>query len=310
MLYKVFVDESGNKEYKVPYSRDFIKNPPPFEKYEEFWRDNYFVLCGVRVKQDVLRIINPKINELKKEYFGTHKVEIKSDWLRNPHQRKKRYLIPFGISIERLSEFGEKFIDLIGTHQEELKLVAVVFDKRCYGDAKRQKGEGLPLLKTAQVLFERLQYAGNYHIVIFDQMESSLKLSAAQHSRILNVFQENDGMEKIYVEKYDKITDIKFMQSCNENFLQVADICAYNIFRQFVEFGREWIGQNKVKNGVVTMNMYSYFNRIRCNFLYNPLDRRVRGIGLTCIPDSTKVNWNLLDGCLDNNSDRKKTPQK
>jgi len=306
MLYKVFIDDSGKKEYKNPYSKDFIDNPPPLEKYEDFWRDNYFVLCGIRVKQDDLKVINSKINKLKKEYFGTHKIEIKSDWLRNPHRRKKHYLIPFSVSVERLNEFGEKFIDLIGEHKEQIKLMAVVFDKRFYGDAKRQKSEGIPLLKTAQVLFERLQYVGNYHIVIFDQMESSLKLSVGQHDKILNVFQKNHGMEKIYVDEYDKITDIKFMQSCNENFLQVADICAYNIFRQFVEFGREWAGQRKSRDGKIVMNTYSYFDRVRCNFLYNPLNRQVRGVGLTCVPDIDKVNWNLLDGCFDN----KKTPQK
>lgn len=306
MLYKVFIDESGKKEYKNPYSRDFIKNPPPLEKYEDFWRDNYFVLCGIRIKQDNLKIINPKINEIKKEYFGTHKIEIKSDWLRNPHKRKKHYLTPFNIIAERLNEFGEKFIDLIGEHKKNLKIVAVVFDKRFYGDAKRQKSEGIPLLKTAQVLFERLQYAGNYHIVIFDQMESSLKLSVGQHDKILNVFQKNHGMEKIYVDKYDKITDIKFMESCNENFLQVADICAYNIFRQFVEFGREWTGQNKSKNGKVSMSAYPYFDRIRCNFLYNPFNKQVRGVGLTCVPDVKKLDWGLLDGCFNN----KKTSQK
>ena len=306
MFYKVFIDESGKKEYKNPYSKDFISNPPPLEKYEDFWRDNYFVLCGVRMKQEDLKVINPKINELKKEYFGTHEVEVKSDWLRNPHKRKKHYLIPFKVSAERLNEFGGKFIDLIGEYKEQLKLIAVVFDKRFYGDAKRQKSEGIPLLKTAQMLFERLQYAGNYHIVIFDQMESSLKLTIGHHDRILNVLQKNAGMEKIYVDEYDKITDIKFMQSCNENFLQVADVCAYNIFRQFVEFGREWAGQSKSKNRKVVMSTYPYFDRIRCNFLYNPWNRKVRGVGLTCVPDIDKLNWGLLDGCFNN----KKTPQK
>lgn len=27
MIYKVFVDDSGKKEYITPYSRDFIENP-------------------------------------------------------------------------------------------------------------------------------------------------------------------------------------------------------------------------------------------------------------------------------------------
>lgn len=305
MLYKVFIDESGKKEYITPYSKDFIDNPPVFEKYEDFWRDNYFVLCGVRVKQDDLKIINPKINKLKKDYFKTHKVEVKSDWLRNPHQRKKRYLKPFNIAAEKLNEFGEKFVDLIEEHNEQLKIIAVVFDKRYYGDAKRQISEGNPLLKSTQILFERLQYAGNYHIVIFDQMESCLKLTIGQHDKILSVYRENIGMEKIYVDEYDKISDIKFMRSCHENFLQIADICAYNIFRQFVEFGREWSGKS-VKDGRRIMKTYPYFDKIRCNFFYHPLNKQVRGYGLTCIPDMKKINWNILKECFRN----KKTPQK
>lgn len=54
MLYKVFVDESGKKEFITPYSRDFVDNPPLFGTYEQFWWENYFVLCAVRVKQDNL----------------------------------------------------------------------------------------------------------------------------------------------------------------------------------------------------------------------------------------------------------------
>lgn len=269
MLYKVFIDESGKKEYKNPYSKDFISNPPLLEKYEDFWRDNYFVLCGVRVKQKELVPVSPGNS------FSSCIVRFPVPGVRCPFPGARS---PF----------------------------PVVFDKRFYGDAKRQKSEGIPLLKTAQILFERLQYAGNYHIVIFDQMESSLKLTIGHHDRILNVLQKNAGMEKIYVDQYDKITDIKFMESCGENFLQIADVCTYNIFRQFVEFGREWTGQSKSKDGKVVMSAYSYFDRIRCNFLYNPFSKQVRGVGLTCVPDIDKVNWSLLDDCFNN----KKTPQK
>lgn len=305
MLYKVFIDESGKKEYLNPYAKEFVSNPPLFKDYSEFWRDNYFVLCGVRVKQNNLRIINTQINNLKKRYFGTHNVEIKSDWLRNPYQRKKHYLDVFNIKEEQLNKFGEDFVDIICNYNKQLKLIAVVFDKRYYGDAKRKTADGAPLSKTTQVLLERLQYAGGYHIVVFDQMESSLKLTIGHHNKILNVFQKNEGMEKIYVDKYNKITDIKFMKSSNENFLQIADICAYNIYRQFVEFGCEWFGKEKLKDGKSTMHVYQYFNRIRCNFFFNPQTKQVRGIGLCCLPDKDKVNWNVLEGCSNN----KKTPQ-
>lgn len=299
MIYKVFIDDSGKKDYLVPYSKNFIDDAPEFEKYENFWRDNYFVLAGIRIKQEDIGPINQKINLLKKKYFKTDKVEIKSDWLRNPYQRKKHYLNPYKISSEKLNEFGERFIDLIGKHKKKLKILAAVFDKRYYGDQKRQREEGKPLLKTTQILFERLQFAGNYNIVVFDQMESSLKVTTGQHGKILKVFEDNEGMERVFVQKYDAITDIKFIESKNENFLQIADSCAYNIFRQFVQYGREWS-----KTGHLTT--YPYFDRIRCNFFYNPKNNQVRGYGLVCIPDFNKINWDLLKNCFNN----KKSPPK
>lgn len=306
MLYKVFIDESGKKEYITPYSKEFIDSPPLFQNYPDFWRDNYFVLCGVRIKQSDLDVINKEISRLKKDFFGTHKVEVKSDWLRNPYQRKKHYLDIYDITPEKLNEFGDKFVDLIAKYKSGLKLIGVVFDKRFYGNAKRQKEEGSPLLKTVQCLFERLEYnTSGYNIVVFDQMESSLKLDVGQHDKILKVFQKNIGMEEIYVDKYTKITDIKFMKSSSENFLQIVDICGYNIFRQFVEFGREWTGKYKDKDGKMKMGVYKYFDKIRCNFLYHPFNKTVRGIGLICIPDLDKINWNVLEGCFNN----KKTPQ-
>jgi len=306
MLYKIFIDESGKKEYITPYSKEFIDSPPLYKNYPDFWRDNYFVLCGIRVKQKDVALVNEDINKLKKHFFRTNKVEVKSDWLRNPYQRKKHYLDVYDITPEKLNEFGDRYVDLIAQYKSELKLIGVIFDKRYYGYAKRQKADGNPLLKTVQCLFERLEYnTSGYNIVIFDQMESSLKLDIGQHDKILKVFQKNMDMEKIYVDKYTKITDIKFMKSKEENFLQIADICGYNIFRQFVAFGREWTGKCKDKNGRMKMNIYKYFDKIRCNFLYHPINKKVRGIGLVCIPDLDKINWNILEGCFNN----KKTPQ-
>ena len=299
MLYKVFIDDSGNKDYINPYSREFIDNSPLFKDYPRFWQDNYFVLCGVRVKQQDTGGINSDINTLKRNCFGTHNVEVKSDWLRNPHQRKKRYLDPYKITAQDLNTFGEGFVDLIGKHKRGLKLFAVVFDKRFYGDAKRKTVEGHPLSKTTQILFERIQYTGNLNILIFDQMESSLRLTHGDHDRILNVYRRNEGMDEIYVDRYDKIVDVQFKKSCAENFLQVADICAYNIYRQFLEHGRAWSGMERDKDGKATMDTYKYFERIRCNFAFHPLNpNKVRGVGLTCLPDSEKLNWNLLEGCF------------
>ncbi len=294
MSYHVFIDDSGQKEYFFPYSRDFVDAPPSFKDYPDLWRKNYFVLCGVRIKDDALGLINDKINALKKKYFNTSKVEIKSVWLRHPRQREMRYIKRFGISAERLNEFGKAFVALISENANDMKLFAVVFDKRYYGEQKRMTAEGTPLLKSAQVLFEKLEYSIGDNIVVFDQMEDHLRIDKGAHERILGVLGKNHGLEDIYVSHYSKIIDIKFKKSSGENFLQVADVCAYSIYRQFVEYGREWCGDRVDGQGTPVMAMYDYFEKIRHNFAHNLANQQVRGIGMTCIPDVAKKNWDLL----------------
>ncbi|PIR77837.1 MAG: hypothetical protein COU30_00290 [Candidatus Magasanikbacteria bacterium CG10_big_fil_rev_8_21_14_0_10_38_6] len=298
MLYKIFIDDSGKKEYITPYSRDFVENAPLFEDYEQFWRDNYFVLCGVRVAEKYLGEINHKINAIKKRCFSTHKVELKSDWLRNPHQREKHYIDPFGVTAEQLTACVDSIYELLYEYREQMKLLAVVFDKRWYGDRKRQTPDGHPLSKTAQIFLERIQYTNTYHIVVFDQMESSLQVHKGNNGKIFRVYQNKTEMERMYVSNFDKIADIKFIESKRENFLQIADLCAYNVYRQFVHYGREWCGENVDRDGKCRMNTYEYFEKIRCNFLYIPeRDNKVCGVGLTCIPDTNKTQWDVLDGC-------------
>ena len=295
MIYKVFVDDSGPKEYKTPYARSFVDTPPGFEDNEQFWRDNYFVLCGVRVKHEDIAEINEEVNKLKISYFGTKDIEIKSVWIRNNHQRKKRYLDPFKITDEKLNEFGESFIDLIEKHRDKMKLISIVFDKRFYG-RKRILPDGNPLYKTTQVLFERINKCGQYNLVIFDQMDESLKVTAGHHKIIVGIKDGNTGLNQFYMNEYENITDVIFTHSHNENFLQIADICAYNVHRQFTEYGRDWCGEYKDEQGKKTLRDYPYFNKIRCNFRYDG-DGQVRGVGLICVPDIQKLNWDLLKDC-------------
>ena len=89
MIYRVFIDDSGAKEYKNTFSSQDIKSPPSFIGNERYWRDNYFVMCGMRLHQKNISPINNIINGLKIDCFGTTKVELKSDWLRNPYQHQK-----------------------------------------------------------------------------------------------------------------------------------------------------------------------------------------------------------------------------
>lgn len=293
MLYKIFVDDSGTRDYHSPYSREFIDSPPDTNEYKDFWRKNYFVLCGIRINVEHVAEINSQINNIKDEFFGTRKVEIKSDWLRNPIKCKKKYINIYGITQEKLIALTEKIYELISWNCDKLKIIAVVYDKRFYGEEKRNSHEGDPLIKSVQVLLERIQYTNNPSIVVFDQFESQLKVTKGEHQEILKLASGKIKMQKDFVNEFINIKDIKFVKSSGENFIQIADLCAYNIYRQFVDYGRDWQGENENK----TMPMYKYFEKIKCNFLYHPNTMKVCGVGLTCIPDVGKVNWDLLQGC-------------
>jgi len=176
---------------------------------------------------------------------------------------------------------------LIARHQSDLKIISIVFDKRYFGDKKRSSLEGNPLVKTSQTLFKRLQYLGNKNLIIFDQMESSFKVTSGKHRLILSVLENKEKIGEIFVDNYTSIANIEFAKSSRENFLQMADICGYPIYRQFVHYGRQWCSPK-----IEQLKMYEYFDKIRHNFVDK--NTKVRGVGLVCLPDIEKVNWNIL----------------
>lgn len=303
MIYKVYIDDSGLKEFIDPYDADNVESPDKYsEKTRDFWNRNYFVLTGIRVKQSNLAQINSDIMALKISCFGTHEVEIKSNWLRIPLEREKHYLTPYKLNDKQLNEFGEKYIDLIAANPKSIKIISVVVDKRYF--KVRKPIEDDPLFRATQVILERINRMGDYNIVVFDQMESKKDLQIGKHEKMLKIYHNNDGMKKIYVKDYAQIVDFTITDSRNENFLQIADVCGYNIYRQFCEHGREWLGiGNKDRH---KLPCYKYFTRIVCNMSCSPYlehMNRIRGYGVSLIPDVAKNNWCLPGKCF-----RKKTP--
>lgn len=299
MPFKVFVDDSGEKDYSKthPYDYKLITNPLPWgDENTSYWRKNYFVLCGVRIDALKIQSIDRKINDLKREYFGTEDVEVKSIWLRNPKNRKVKYIDKFSIPEERVKEFGEKFIELIYKHNEEIKIIAVVFDKRCI----RRRSVYNPLLKTTQMLLERIHLQGQLQnkesVVVFDQMDPKMSVKTGNGKKMLQVYTSNLGMDNIYVEEYSNITDFFPAYSHKENFLQVADVCAYAINKQFMLYGREWLGGTKNGQGQSVLTVDRIFSSLAKNFHCHPTTKQVVGYGLSLFPQEkeTRINWNFF----------------
>lgn len=277
----LFIDDSGSKDWDTPYSQEFKDSPPSrTEQNLNFWRRNYFVLAGLHISKDLIKKINPAINQLKIDTFGTKKVEIKSTWLRNPKNRKKQYFDKFKIDSKKLLYFTEKWYELIIKHQNDLSLHAFVMDKRYF----KRRNEFTPLQYLTQVLFDRVElFSSQNCTIVFDQMDREIKSVTHNQGQILKISNKEIDLGS-FQRKYSH-NKPKFEKSFNSNFLQLADSVAYNVWRQFVDHGDSW----EDKKGK-QLAMYPFFKKIS-NCFYTKDDGRVAGYGIIKVPDPIKKGW-------------------
>jgi len=276
-----FIDDSGSRQWETPYSPDFTQNPPDrSEENLNFWRRNYFVLAGIHITSEKTSELNDLINVKKVEVFGTKHVEIKSDKLRNPHQRKKFYLDPFGVSEEELKGFIEDFWYPLFI-KENFVVQAFVLDKR-YFAGKRNGSTPLSLL--TQIVFDRLEmFPANEYEIVFDQMESEIKSKKHDQGMILKVANQEINASPFYA-KYSH-SGLRFEKSCNSNFLQIADTAAYNVYRQFVDFGHQWENPSGTE-----MEDYEYFRRM-ASAIHCDGYGVIAGFGIVKYPNPVKKRW-------------------
>ncbi len=278
-----FVDDSGSRAWETPYSRQFVVDPPPrTDENINFWRRNYFVLGGIHIGENKVAELNPLIDKQKVALFGTKHVEIKSDWLRSPHQRKKHYIDPFGVNEADLKTFVDDFWYKLFA-KDNLTVQAFVLDKRYFAG---KRAVTTPLGIMTQMRFDRLVLYSTIdeeRIVIFDQMESDVRAIRGDQEEILRVSKQEINASPFFSQYAH--SDVRFEKSSNNNFLQLADTAAYNIFRQFVDNGDQWENPTSKK-----LRVYSYLERID-SCLHCSDDGIIAGFGVIKHPNPTKLKW-------------------
>ncbi len=288
----LFVDDSGSKNWDTPFSQDFVENPPARTNQNlTFWRQNYFVLGGFHINSSSMAELDEKINAKKEQVFGTKYVEIHSTALRSPWDQKKEYINKYHVTEEGLRDFIENFWYPL-FDEEKMQLIAIIVDKRYYKKFRPSRG---PLELAVEALFDRNELHPNKECtVIFDQMEDEIRSQKRDQGKVLKVSNTkiNLGDGKL-ADKYHHIS-VSFEKSEKSNFLQLADMVAYNVWRQFVTFGDEWdrhsdIGKHR------KLQTYSYFERISKQFLHNQESGRVSGYGIVKLPDpyNKLKGWNI-----------------
>jgi hypothetical protein len=275
----LYVDDSGTKEYTPP-GKPYAAN-----------NSRHFVFGGALIATDEASRLSQKIGNQKTSIFGTAQVEIKSNWLRMPVERERRYLKPYALSEENLKTFVEGYYSLIC--ESDLMLLAAVVDKVHMRD-KYGENAWYPPAIAYEALLQRAQNAlqgtGEFSVVIDDMTgktpaqndyKENLK---RQHARL-----KQRGSSLIQGFAFDALAGRPKFVSSESNLVQVADIVAYNVMRQFRDHGEEW-----ETRGLTNLPTYDWFRRICGKFRQGP-NGRIQGYGVVKLPLIDRVTWSLKE---------------
>lgn len=273
--HKLFIDDSGNKDY----SRDGVYRPSG-------GRTPYFVFGGLLVTPGAAGMIDVEMRALKVLTFGTPDVEIKAHWLRRREERTKRYLDKYGVSPQNLKRFTEATYEVI--READCQLVACAVNKAEVQRLYRDRAYYAPaiaydcLLQRAQQ--EMASCAGEVHVTI-DSMTGATP-AGNQHLDLLRKQHEALKKRGSTIRRgmpLDRIGGIAFRDSERDERLQLADLVAYAVYRQFVDHGSDWEDPSK------PLPTYEYLDRIAPKFRN---DRgRIQGYGIVKFPRNRRVLW-------------------
>jgi len=273
--YLFYIDESGQREYGPGTSR-------------------YFALCALAVPVESWQLLNANVCSLKQSYFHDPKVEIKSSWLRQPLSAQKRYVERYGVSEPALHECVGRLYALLD--DPAVVLFASIVDK--VQMTQQYSTPQSPSSLAYRHIFERFQrflvgQADNsFGVVIFDKIHDAAyrekgyeNLLAQQHLRY-----QQQGTD--FVEVHNIVEGLLFISSAENNLIQLADLCAYDVFRQFREHGSEWDDPSAEH-----WPLYGYFRRIVHKF-YRDSGGILSGYGIKKYPDYRKLGMPRVEWVL------------
>ena len=218
-MYLFYIDESGEIGYNSG-TKYFVYNA--FGIHEADWKN-----------------INNQVNNLKTQVFKSNKapiLEIKSNWLRNPHERNRREYLK-NLSENELKQLSYGLYDII-LHNNCVLLSSVINKDsllKHYGINKPDVN-----LFALKYLLERISiYMNKNHpaeqaIIIMDKCSDHIEKMLNQ----THTLQQAEG----YTWQNNKniIENLLFVDSQYNNFIQLTDLCAYSINRAFKDDNPEY----------------------------------------------------------------------
>lgn len=262
-MHLFYVDESGQRDYNNKNSR-------------------HFVLGAVAISDTDWREWNQKINAIKMDCFGTQQIEWKSVVLRQPDKCERVYLKPYGITRERLIEAVEQMYVLI--NEAPITIFAAVIDKR-----QMVSKYAHPVSSTSlayEFLIERIASflsrpgVQGHGMMVHDLIQESPGQAKSHQKEIADLHERIQIRGKTDYTNVEKIIEgVHFLPTDQSNFLQVADMTTYNVYRQFADYWKDWDENVDFQ----AMPKYQFFERIVPKFFTAPTGS-LKGYGIKKSP--------------------------
>lgn len=279
---QLFVDDSGNREYDDD------------KQYGPDGKSRHFVYGGILLQEREAQLFTTRLRELKKVYFGTAAVEVKSNWLRIPKEQQKYYLQPYNLTPEKLKQFTDDYYALI--NQATVELIGAIVDKLHMQETYGGNAWYAPTVAYDVLLQRAVQAvtAGDTLSVIVDDISGKTprkndykELLADHHDTLIA---RGSKLQPTISFKCLKGA-VRFVNSARSDLLQAADLISYNVHRQFRDYGEEW---ENIGAGPRDLPMYPHFERISRKFRCDA-NRRVQGYGIVKFPLRQRVYWRVTD---------------
>jgi hypothetical protein len=275
--HKLYVDDSGSKEYSDSKTYPANQGKTP-----------YFVYGGVLLTPSEAGEAHLRLRQLKRGTFGTDSVEIKSNWLRMPLERAERYIRRFGVSEDALTDFVDRVYALINSL--DCKLIAAVVDKCAVQNTYvvPWPASGIAyevLIQRAQM--EMIERGGTVHVTVDNMTGATPK--GNQYRRNLKIQHEKLRAHGSTLQPgmaLDRIDGMAFTDSRADERIQLADLVAYAVYRQFINHGKEWDEKNP------KLPLYDYLGRINTKFRNH--NGQVAGFGIAKFPMASKASWSIV----------------
>ena len=265
-MYLFYIDESGNT--KIPEANCLVD-------------EMIYVVLAVGMFAPKWRSFHSDILRLKKGLFeeaggnfshlDVAELEIKSTWLRREKERREK---PFlgALSEEMIARLTRAYYAQL--RQCKMRLISVVIDKQKWD---RARGDAAELRRKAwEMLCERIQnYMGESQhkhraLLIADNINAQANHQiAVRHGEFLQK-QTSANLQLRNIIEMPLFTDSKVSEG-----IQLADLCAYNVYRQFAR-----------------QEEYPYFRKILPFFYRSARTEHKKIDGLKVFPDhSPLVQW-------------------